>query len=470
MKSRIYTALAIAAVAFSGFTACDDTASEIGTSLGDDNVEIIIDSSFTAVGRTVIVDYIQPKTAHQLIGRIDIPEYGSLTSEFVAQFLPSTELDTAEFSSANVDSIYLNLRYIKTDITGDSLAPMGITVYPLTQVLGSGLTSQFNPEGSYNTTPLASRIYNSSWMTDSTATSYGSIDVKLPDELGKKLFEAFEKDPAVYANGKVFAEDVFPGIYVKNSYGSGRMTVLSTCAMTMYMRNIYMPEDTTVLDTIDAEHTYFLTTPEVVCNNTIKYEMSKQLRDLIDEGHTLFVAPAGTEIEFEFPLKDIISKIRSHSNSTTIVNGLSLNIPVDSIANENGVTPPPYALLILKKDRDAFFAKNKLPDNITSFYTSYTPEYAMYNFNGLRAYLMDMLEKEEITEEDYTFSLIPVEVVFEDIAGSSSSYYYSYYYYGSQTSTQTESEIQPYYANPVMADVRLDKARINLTYSLQTKK
>lgn len=71
-----------------------------------------------------------------------------------------------------------------------------------------------------------------------------------------------------------------------------------------------------------------------------------------------------------------------------------------------------------------------------------------------------MLDREEIKPEDYTFSLVPVQVNFESTASSG--------YYGS--SSQVESEILPYLVTPAMADIRLDKAKIKFTYSLQTQK
>lgn len=462
MKFHFLTLLCGVALSAGLFTACDDTASEIGTSIAGADVKIVVDSSFTASGKTVIVNTIRPKTSVQLIGRISVPEYGTLESDVVTQFLPSTELDTAEFTYENVDSIFLNLRYANSAFIGDSVAPMQLSVYPLTKQITSDITSSFNPDGYYNPTPLGTRTYNASTFKGKTTTSK-EIDVKLPVELGRRLFKAFEDNPSDYANGQIFARDVFPGLYLRSTYGSGRLTQVTVCAMTVYLRKIYTPAGEEKPDTIDAEHLYYLTTPEVVSNNNIRYTMSDKLRDMIAQGHTMMIAPCGSEIEFTFPLQDIISAYRGHKG-IAVINGLSMSIPVDSIENRLGVTPPPYALMVLKKDRDEFFAKNKLTDNITSFYATYNSATATYDFSSMRSYITTMLEKDEITPEDYTFSLVPVNVSFEQLANSGSYYYYQ------TTTSETESEIQPYATSPVMADVHIDKAKIKLTYSLQTQK
>lgn len=463
-RSSTYLLFAFIAAVVS-FIACDDTASPIGSSLSGQNTEIVIDSSFTLTGHSVAIDSIIPKTTLQVLGTIDIPAYGRLSSDFVAQFLPSTVLDTATFAVEHVDSLMLNLSYAGGAFIGDSVAPMGLTVYALEKQLPKNIASNFNPEGYYNKTPLASKIYNVSSLDvalnkTNTGITGHMITLRLPLELGRKLFSTFVENPAKYADGHIFSEDVFPGIYIKSTYGNGRITRISTCSMSMHMRKIYVPEGETKPDTVSAEHVYYLVTPEVISNNNISYKMAPKLADMLSAGHTLMVAPLGAEVEFTFPAKEIMDKYRSESGKLSVINGLTMSIPVDTIENGFGITPPPFVLMVLKKDRKEFFAKNKLPDNVTSFYAIYNAETQSYSFVGMRAYITSLLEKkdDEITPDDYTFSLVPVQVNFENLAG----YYYS--------TSQTEAEVLPYLMSPVMADVRLDKAKIIFTYSLQTQK
>ena len=465
MKFNSFTALCAAVLAPTIFMACDDTVSQVGSSLAGANVEILIDSSFTATGHTVLVPSIQPKTTDQLIGKITIPAYGTLASSVVTQFLPSTALDTEDFTYENVDSIFLNLRYARGGFIGDSVAPMGITVYELTRQLPSNISSTFDPEGFYNpSSPLASTIYNASTLNSSTEDKVATtraVDIKLPVEFGRRLFKAYEDKPESYASGQTFSSDVLPGLYLESSYGNGRMTCMSVCAMTMYLRKIYTPEGEEKPDTLDATHLYYLVTPEVVSNNDLTYTMGQELRDMIADGHTMLIAPAGSEIEFTFPAPEILAAYRRNSDKIAVINGLAMTIPVDTIECGMAVEPPPYALMVLKKDRDEFFAKNKLTDNITSFYATYNSTSRTYNFNSLRSYLTSLLDKEEITPDDCTFSLVPVQVSFENLVNTS---------YYSTTTQQTESEIQPYLISPAMADVKINEAKIKFTYSLQTQK
>ena len=469
MKKTFY-ALLLAVATLCIPTACDDSTSTIGSTLTGQNVEIKIDSSYQVSGHTVRVARIRPKTTEQLIGCIDIPAYGSLRTSNVMQFLPSTALDTANFTSENVDSLILTLRYGRGAFLGDSVAPMGISVYPLTdkfsEAVADTISSGFDPEGYYDRSKLlASKIYNASTFNGTSAeqaATYRDIKLRLDPngDLGKRLYKAFEEHPEYYENGRTFSEHVFPELYFETSYGNGRMTQVSITSMSMYLRKIYTPEDSEELDTLDAVHTYYMVTPEVVNNNNLTYRMSDKLNDLITDGKALMVAPAAAEVELTFPIEDIISTYKANGNAVTVVNSLTFEIPADSIENGLGVAPPPYALLVLKKDRDAFFANNKLTDNVTSFYATYSKSSGSYSFSGMRAYFNEMLERDEIKPEDYTFSLVPVQVNFENLASSG--------YYGS--SGQTESEILPYLTRPAMAVIGLDRAKIKFSYSLQGKK
>jgi len=445
------------------FASCDeDNTSTIGSALAGNTVEIVKDT-FTVTGSTHRVPVIRPKTTQQLIGNITVKGYGSLRSDVVSQFLPSIQLDTANFSAENIDSLVLTLTYGQGDFRGDSVAPMGLTVYPLTKLLPDTISSGFDPDGYYGTSPIGNKIYNTStFLDDETAQSASShtITVKLPVELGRKLFNSFVSNPTSFADGYAFAKDVFPGIFLRTSFGSGRITTISSTGLSFYLSKITeikVTEDSVKSDTTNAIHQYMLVTPEVISNNNISYTMDSELQAKFKDGINMVVAPAGTEMELELPVKSILDTYRQNADETTVLNTLSLSIPVDSIASDGVVTPPPYMLLVLKKDRDKFFADNKLTDNKTSFYAQYSSASGEYVFSGMRDYMLEMLKKDELTAEDYTFSFVPVQVNFEALANSG-------YYYGTQ---YVETDIQPYLLAPVAALVDLSKAEIVMTYSRQ---
>ncbi len=453
--------LLAAAVAFAVYSCDDDSTSTIGSSLTGSDVSINIDSAFTVTGKTVRIENIRPQANSFLLGKMAIHNYGDISCDIVAQFLPSIQLDTANYSYENVDSLFLTMRYAIGNYMGDSIAPMGLTVYQLNKLLPSGISSDFNPEGYYDTKPLATTTYNTLPESNplNSSGNYREINVTLPTSLGQRIFRDFQNNPANFADGRVFASNVFPGVYIKSSFGSGRMTMISSTSLTFHLQKVEkvtVSEDSVRMDTTTALHQYMLVTPEVISNNDLKYNMSESIRKLYDEGKDLLVAPAGYEMELTLPGKELAEAFRKAGENTSVLNNLTLTIPCDSIENNAEVTPPPYVLLVLKKDREQFFANNKLPDNITSFYAGHSDN--AYTFSNMRAYLQQLLEKDEISAEDCTFCLVPVTVNFE--AQSSGSYYYS------QTS-YVETDMQPYFMAPVMGTVDLTNAKIKLTYTTQ---
>ena len=454
MKIRTLHIISAAAIAAIAFSSCEDSSNSIGSSLTGDNVEILVDSSFTITGNTYRISSIEPKTNHQLIGSVAIPGYGSLSSEVVTQFLPSTVLDSENFKASDVDSVSLRLTYFPYNVYGDSVAPLGITIYPLTKLLPNDIKSDFDPKGYFSNSAIGSSIYNASTLNDSVAQglSYREINVKLPIELGQQIFQAYVDNPKNFVNGQVFSENVFPGVYIRNSFGSGRLTNVSATGVSFYFTKITTSEEET--DTTVSEHQYMLATPEIISNNIIKYSMDSELEAKLNAGDDIFVAPVGTESEFTFPIEDIINVYKTRGGKQAVVNSLSMQIPVDSLVS--GINPPPYVLLILKKDREDFFANNKLPDNKTSFYAEYSTSTGSYNFSGLRSYFSEMLERTEIKPEDYTFQLIPVQVSFEELVNSG---------YYSSTTQYTESEVQPYALSPVLGQLHFDKTKIKLIFS-----
>jgi hypothetical protein len=74
----------------------------------------------------------------------------------------------------------------------------------------------------------------------------------------------------------------------------------------------------------------------------------------------------------------------------------------------------------------------------------------------MRSYILDLLDKDEITEDDITFVLCPISVETE----TTSSYY---------TSTTSVTGIIPYIDEPAMVKLLLDEAKIKFAYSTQSK-
>lgn len=457
MKRLLYT-LSSLIILISLFS-CGNTSS-VGTSLLTDEVQIIMDSSFTVTGSSTPNAEVQSRTTTQLLGLIDAKEYGNFSSEFVTQFMPAAQIDTTGIPVDNIDSLKLIMAVPNGAVVGDSVVPMGLEVYLLDKELPNPIYSDFDAEGYYDPSqPIASTIYNVSAIGESdsvSALSYRYIYVTLPRTLGRELYQAYLENPSSYLTPKAFV-NIFKGLYVRNSFGSGRVARINSSLMRLYWHT----------DTVSSQGTdsiipgygnYYAVTPEIITNNIIDFEMAPSLQSMIDQGRTIIAAPTGSDAIINFPAQDIIDVYRSGSGPIAMVNDLTMSVPAKLIANEYGINPPPYLLLVLKSEKTAFFMNNNLPDNETSFFAAYNEETGSYDFTGMRDYALWLLAKNNITADDYTFILTPVTLNY----GTNNSGYYG-------SSSYLES-VAPYVLEPAMTELDLEKVKIIFTYSKQSKK
>ncbi len=468
MNKSFITGLFAAIALIAGFSACTDTTTGIGSSLIQEESQVIIHDEFAIQGHTVDNERIESRTITQLLGRIDADGYGQFSSDFVCQFMPASKLATEDITVNDIDSMKLFLAYMNGSFVGDSIMPMGLEVFLLNKQLPTPIYSTFDPTEycDVNSAPLASGIYvgNAMGENDSIrALNYREITIDLPLKLGRDLFQLYLDNPEAYAYPKNFAK-YFPGIYVRNTFGEGRVTQIQRTLMVIYYHTI--TTDSEGKQKVNRfEGNYFAVTPEVISNSNIDFSIDPKLQADIDAGEKIIVAPVGRDIEITFPLADVIDYYNTNRGTLSVVNSLTMKIPAERIANAYGIEPPQNVLLILSSKKDDFFLNNELTDDKTSFIATYSSADKCYNFSSMRQYFLDMYEKyngttrAEVDPKDITFTITPVELTTETIGSS----YYS-------SGTTYISSVTPYIGRPAMTRLSLDKADVIFQFSKQTLK
>ena len=470
MKHFLYVILAAAALL--GLYACTDET--IGVSITDSVSSIIEDSSFVITGQSVRNDRVQMRTSTRMLGSLRAEGFGSLQAEAVTMWMPAVSIDTSGVKTEWIDSCRLKLRMpVRDGYTGNSLAPMRLSVYRLNKALPSPIYSDFDPTGYYNADDLlATESYSptSGWVEMSTSYVTGSaeydtvrvISVPMPVELGRELFDSYKSDPTLFSSPKRFA-DFFPGIYITNSYGSGHVVNIKATELDVYYRQHVQLTDTT--DTIYPAQcqSYLASTPEVVSDNIIHFDIDDAITSMVNSGEALIVAPAGYEVQVRFPIQDIIDKYRTNiGTNQSIINNLTLRLPVSVPETEYGIQPPTYLLMVKSSKKDTFINGDSLTNNKDSFYAVYNAVKKEYEFSGLRDYLINIIDNQGgiATEDDINFTITPVDVV-------TYTYSSSYYYYYGSSATSVVTKISPLVSRPAIVRLLLDQAKIKMTYSKQ---
>ena len=437
-------------------TACDEN--NIGSSILDTETSVVVDSSFTVVCSPEINDKMPPRSLTHLLGAINVKEYGTLESDFVTEFMPASEIDTTGVSVADIDSIRLVLRVPEGSYVGDSIVPMKVSVYRLKKNLPFPIYSDFNPEDYYDKSYLlGSRSYSmtsvnqdSILMADYNQTTgatnyFYQIAVTMPRQLGVDLYNLYVNNPEVFKDPDVFKQH-FPGIYATTSYGNGRVSKISSTMMRMHYRKHAVKDDGG--DTVYVRQSNYLgTSPEVVTTNNIRYAPSEQIKAMVAAGEPVVASPAGYNVKMKLPVNDVLNRFSQlETEGQTVLNSVTVTIPVETIDNNAGVNPPAYLLLVKASKKDDFFTNGDLPDNKTSFYAAYSASTKSYSFTGLRSYFKAALDGEYDGDEGLEdFYLIPIDVTITT----------SRDYYGQTTSTLTS--VLPQLSTPAMAKLGVAK-------------
>lgn len=471
MKIKSIYAAAAALFSLAAFSSCEDSTSPIGGSLVNGEVTIVVDTLEMKLDASSILEpNFDSRTQTKLLGRINVPEYGSLDCSFVSQLMCATKMNIPDSITVNdVDSMRMVLTVPRGSLTGDSLAPQQLKVYQLTKQLPSDINSTFDPKGYYNPSdPLGVKSYTLSAlsMNDSLFKLQKSIQIPimLPRKLAQDIFTAYRNNPETFQWPQTFAQ-YFPGVYVEQNFGNGCIGVISSMKFYTYWhytKMVYQKKDDDsgeyhYVPTIARDSVcLFSSQPEVLSANKITYNVSDYLKNLANSGKSIITTPGGYYVNVKFPAQEIIDKYDRDLYSVAVVSKLSFEIPAEAVENDYGLEAAPHLLMVKASERESFFRENKIPDGKTSFYAAYNSEKKCYTFAGMREYILDLINSgKPVDPADMDFSLVPVVVSTEEVPNYSSS-------------TTYVTRCAPYIGRPTVTQLDTDKAIICFSYSRQT--
>lgn len=468
--ARLFAAPAALILSLTLLASCEDDTSPIGSSISKGEVSILVDSMVMDIKPISVEETsFDARTTTKLIGRINVPEYGSLSSSFVTQLMPATILQIPDsIGEDRIDSLKMVMSIPRGYVTGDSLAPQQLKVYRLNRQLPADIKSSFDVDQYYSVSDLlATKSYTVSAISQNDTifhqAKYIPLDMNLSREMGLDFFRQYRSNPEIFQWPQTFAEK-FPGLYVVQNFGNGCVAGVTGLGLYLYWNyttNEYVKLENDEYGYKKVTHTdsvcLFSSQPEVLSSNVISYKISDKLRDIAASGKSVITTPGGYHVDITMPAREIISRFDENKTLLSIVSSLSMSIPAKGIDNDFSIGTAPYLLLIKRSERDKFFAENKLPDNETSFYATYNSTTKSYEFTGLRPYIDNLIRKGEVTDDDVEYSLLPVMITSEAQSPS---------YYGSSGVSYVVG-CSPYMARPTMTELETDNVTVKFIYSTQ---
>lgn len=459
----------LAAMAVISLSSCENEVSPIGGSIANGEVNISVDSLILKINASTYIDTeVDARSTTNLIGNLNIPEFGSLSASYVTQLLSASDMLIPDSIGVNrVDSMKMVLQMPRKNTIGDTLAPQQLKIYRLNRQLPSDLLSNFNPSGYYDPSDVvATRNYTLSAIalgdTAFRKNNYLTIDFPLPIRWAIDTFNAYRNGSSVFEWPQSFNK-VFPGLYVESTFGRGAMANVTSTKLFLYYHYFskkYVVEDDVQVEkqiTVRDSVCLFSSSPEVIGSTILNYTPSPTLEDLAQQGKILLTTPTGYRVRLTFPAEEILRQYWASDHNLSIINNLTFAIPATSITNNHGILPPPNLLMIKTSEIDDFFANGKVPDNLTSFRGTYSTSKGRYEFSSMRQYIVDLKNKgENLLPEDTDFTLIPVSYTTEEVSSS---------YDGSVTVYVTGCT--PYLTSPTMAILDTDRCAIVFTFTSQ---
>ncbi len=467
MKLTRTSIFALPAVALAAVS-CSDDVSHVGGSLSQGEVTISIDTltlDLKAVSR--YSDRFDSRAATNLLGRLSTPEYGALDCSYVTRLLPTPNIGfPATVGEEDVDSMKIILSVPRGSLAGDSVAPQQLKVYRLTRQLPDNIDNQFDPAGYYDETSLlGTKNYTISALSlqPSAFLSAKEIEIRVPLDrsVALEVLRKYREEPETFQWPASFAQWM-PGVYVEHSFGRGCVANITRTRSMIYYH--YTAEETVIEDdkpvTKEVVKTdsvsNFVTSPVVLSSNNVTYAPAQQLHDMAAAGKAVVTTPGGYLVEFTFPAQELLQRFRENTTDLTVISELTATIPVSKIDNKVGLEVPPTLLMVRSSEMEEFLRNQRLPDDITSFWASYDEKAGGYKFTSLRNFISTLAKADTVTEEDVTFTLLPVLIGEEQITNS----------LGQVTGSRVSS-CTPYMASPTMGLIEGDKAQFVFTFSQQ---
>lgn len=438
---------------------CNDTLNKVGFSVQPQDDRVSVGThTLRLSSQTVQVDSIFSRTQYPILGEYIDPVFGSIRSEYVGEFFyPEGQ---GFMKGAEIDSVRLTVSY--TSILGDSLTPMGLSVYRVSKPLPRNNDyTNFDPKiCSDMSAPLGTQIFTGKNNTYRTETYYtGSkptqikiyeIHTRLPQSIGESFLSEYKKtDRGAFKNADTF-RSFFPGLYITTDFGNSTILNINLTSLSVFYKYLDPKGSSEKQDTIRSKEFRLNITPEVTQINHISNN-NEGLLDANDKG-TFVKSPAGVNTQIHFPISKILSELpKSSLNQARLV---VYALPEPSQDDMVKLSPPDQLLLVHKDSVKTFFENRRLPDNVTSYVASFNKDTYSYNFGNVAAminYYKKKYEKAAQEPKDQIFFLVPVDVTFtKDQYGQNS------------TPTAVYNQMKP---SAVMLENKPEKLKLDIIYS-----
>lgn len=399
MKIR-YLLVALLALTFWG---CDDNTGSLGIDMmrPEDHINGMVEN-YDVTSQSIAAEKIYAKTSTAYLGKYTDPLFGLFEADFMAQFactpdfkFPDKEVIPGFGTGLGEQEVSAEIRFYYTSFFGDSLNASKMRIFKLDKkTLEEGSDNNYytdiDPTEYYNenSKPLAEKSYSAvnlgytqSYRDSIKAGYYPGVTATLEPSVANHIISTYYSNPDLFKSPETF-QNVFPGIYTQCIDGDGTVLYIDRIWLRLTFKyNVERPS-TGKVDSLVTGAAVFAATKEVIQAN--RFQNKDGLANIInDKKNTYLKTPAGIFTEATLPIDKVINgsdptKPEAHKNDS--INSVSLSFTCYNQENEVFKVPN-NILMIREKDMNTFFEKNQVPDNKTSFVSTYSSN--KYSFSNI---------------------------------------------------------------------------------------
>ena len=417
---------------------CDDMANKVGSSvIPPAELITVYADTFQLESQTIKLDSVFAKSSDFLLGELYDPLYGNIKADALCQFYceEGFRFSNSPFEGI-IDSVELVIRYPYSSTNsltayGDTMTSMQVSVYPIDKPLKRNFYSNENPENYCEmNNPLGKKTYSAYDVSisdsiraiiavDNKNYYIPHVKVKLPTELGQRIYDETINNPSTFESQSSFNE-FFPGVYITNTYGSG--CVIKTTSENVYIKVYYNYETKSLSgnDSLALGEEWFFVSKEVIQLNRLE---NSKLDVLLTENpnQTFIKSPAGVCTKLVIPTIDISKKVDVEDRYINSFNLELKYLPEDEW--DYAFKVPDHLLLLPEDSVITFFENGKVEDNITSFvsfsyseaagylssnniFNGYSPVTRTYSFGNISSLLITHIKNSP--DKDLSLLVLPV--------------------------------------------------------------
>ncbi|MBB4034602.1 hypothetical protein GGR21_000489 [Dysgonomonas hofstadii] len=413
MKIKTLLSLAVALFAVVSIS-CDDNLSSLGGNIQPDGDDIMAggDTVYVKAKTVSFKDSIYARTTRGMLGEYVDPVFGKIKSDYLCEFFyPKDTVKPFLDNVLSIDSVFLNTGFIT--FYGDSVSPMGVSVYEITSPLVPFFFTSIDPAKYCDMTKvLGQSIFTIQNVPDTIDSGYKTLKTRLDLSLGDRIYNEWLTKKETFESPEAFKE-FFKGVYITTTFGSGSLIQTEFTEMDVHYTYTGRNSDDTA-DSIRSTLLRLSVTPEVIQMNRIKNDFSNMEDTDYNNEKTYMKTPAGLYTELTIPLGEILDKIGKDKTLNAV------NFVMKGFTEEEDKldTQRPNTILLINKDSlENFFYKRKLHDNVTSFIMSWNSStssgvYNSYDFGNIAAAVNHYADyyKNEAVIPDLKYLMIPISI------------------------------------------------------------